>query len=229
MPNKEKSPLSSYSIVEEAPAQEQTPNKQDIVKEGWIEVKSSNVWQKKYAILYRNGPVFLHNDKNVKRRIFLKANWMQFDSASGIIYMNNAKVFAHAEKNGVAKPRCFNVRSTNKNFLLRASSKEEKDDWCTALKENIRISVIPVMLQDIPESGSFIIPKERMAEIRDIINKEQEPFRESNDPGNWTLSETISLNLASKRALITNSSDAIALEEESTRPASPLGESSERV
>lgn len=48
----------------------------------------------------------------------------------------NAIIYAHVQKKGENKPLFFNIR-TDQDFLLRAETKEEKEEWTRILKENV--------------------------------------------------------------------------------------------
>ncbi len=51
-----------------------------------------------------------------------------------MIPLTNAVCFAHVEKKQKVKSLFFNIRTENRDFLIRAESKEVKDAWVKAIK-----------------------------------------------------------------------------------------------
>jgi len=93
---------------------------EEIEMQGWIRKKSGNshTWQKRYGVLLKGGPLYFFNQPNDKNAI-------------GIIFLQNAKIFTYAEKNGIPRPSCFNIRSTKKDFLLKGKQNKYFNNFCS--------------------------------------------------------------------------------------------------
>ncbi len=76
---------------------------------------------------------------------------MQDPNPAGGFTLQNATVFAKVEKKGKEKPLFFNVRTPDRDYLLRAASAAEKDDWVRLLKANIKGNG-----KTIAKQGSFL-------------------------------------------------------------------------
>ncbi len=58
--------------------------------------------------------------------------------------MINATVFTNVVRDGETQDLFFIVRTPDRDFLLRSSSKREKDEWVNAIaKECLRRGVVP--------------------------------------------------------------------------------------
>jgi len=69
----------------------------------------------------------------------------------------NATLYAHVEKKGKEMDNYFNIRVANRDFLLRALSMEEKNDWVTAIKTNIVIDTkTPEPDRKLNKTSSFL-------------------------------------------------------------------------
>jgi len=55
----------------------------------------------------------------------------------GVIPLENASVYSHVEKKGKEMSTYFNVRVGTRDYLLRASSAEEKASWVKVIKANV--------------------------------------------------------------------------------------------
>jgi len=60
-------------------------------------------------------------------------------AAKGAISLINATLYAHVEKKGKEMDTYFNIRVANRDFLLRAATGDEKNEWVQAIKSNIVI------------------------------------------------------------------------------------------
>jgi len=59
--------------------------------------------------------------------------------AKGSISLLNATLYAHVEKKTKEMDNYFNIRVANRDFLLRAATVDEKNEWVQAIKSNIVI------------------------------------------------------------------------------------------
>jgi len=121
------------------------------VYEGYLDKKAEfgHTWKTRYFVLYEGGPL-LYYDHSPQSN----------DSAKGVIALENAKLFQKAEMNGITKPLLFNIRSTNRDFLIRAPSQEEKTVWCNRLKDNIiQFNSGKAVIQ---RSGSMAVSRDQM-------------------------------------------------------------------
>lgn len=107
-----------------------------IVKEGILEKKGSirHKWSKKYFVLDKTTNYLSYYDKKGVR-ISLKFINQQDKLPKGVIPLINATCYAHVEKKGAVKPLFFNIRTETNDFLIRASSAEEKAEWVKVIKQ----------------------------------------------------------------------------------------------
>jgi len=78
----------------------------------------------------------------------------------GTIPLMNATCYAHVEKKGVVKVLFFNIRTETRDFLLKALSKEDKDQWVTAVKgQCVKGNLSPEMKKHLSRKGSSFIGK----------------------------------------------------------------------
>lgn len=68
--------------------------------------------------------------------IYTIINFWKDTEPKGIISLEGATCYARVEKNKKPKPLFFNIRTIDRDFLIRAESKEIKDIWVKAIKEN---------------------------------------------------------------------------------------------
>jgi len=110
---------------------------------------SGGNWKKRWMVLYKGGPIFYYED-------------LRSEDPSGALYLNNAAVFEKIQFNGFVDPKSFGVRVDGKDFLLKAKSEEQKLAWCSAIDQNIVMTVEPKKkggkserTKRQPVSGSF--------------------------------------------------------------------------
>ena len=102
-----------------------------IVMEGWLEKKGAirHNWLKRWFVLESKKALVYYEKKGVS--IFYNAYKISeiiFKDVEplGVIPLTNATCYASVEKNKVIKPLFLNIRTENRDFLVRAESKELK-------------------------------------------------------------------------------------------------------
>jgi len=146
----------------------------DSLKEGWLEKKGvrNKIWSKKYFVLSSETKMIYFADVSDKE-------------SKGSISLENTVIFAHVEKKGKTKPLLFNIRTIERDYLLRASTTEEKDDWAKILKANIKTTD---KKPGFSKSGSFLgktteerkeEQKKKEAESKEAESKSEKNGKES--------------------------------------------------
>jgi len=74
-----------------------------------------------------------------------------------VIYLQNAKLSDSPNINGNSEPGCFIIRSTNKDFILKASNSANKQKWCHSIRKLLPELVAPYRV--VHKSGSFKLPE----------------------------------------------------------------------
>jgi len=110
-------------------AEKEEPKKSDakIVKQGYLEKKGviRHNWLKRWFVL-EEGHIMKYYTDN------------KSPAAKGSISLVNAQLYAHVEKKkGSEMPTYFNLRTDNRDYLIRAPDAEEKIAWVEALKANL--------------------------------------------------------------------------------------------
>jgi len=91
--------------------------------EGWLDKKGlspGHPWAKRYFVLQGSNLSYYEDERK--------------QGEPKIFTLKNATCFAHVEKKGTVKELFFNIRTEFRDLLLRASNKEEKDKWVSAIK-----------------------------------------------------------------------------------------------
>jgi len=57
----------------------------------------------------------------------------------GTIPLTNVVIYPHVEKNGQELSNYFNIRVSNRDYLIRASTLEDKDSWVKAIKASSKV------------------------------------------------------------------------------------------
>jgi hypothetical protein len=82
---------------------------------------------------------------------------LQDEEAKGVLPLKNAICYAHVQKKNEVKPCFFNIRTENRDFLVKAESKEDKERWVKAVKSQITKGVLTEEeKKQIHKKGQFI-------------------------------------------------------------------------
>jgi len=119
---------------------------------GWLEIMSRNkIWKKRFFGL-REGK-YITFSKKESRFVASKVDFNSIEWISNLKWRINdpenigdkvsvfalrgARVQQKVILNGKIQELCFNIRLYKKDLLVRASSIEEKEEWCSKLNDNI--------------------------------------------------------------------------------------------
>jgi len=141
-----KASTSSTSSSPKSPKKEKKEKKSKIAKEGFLEKKGviRHNWTNRYMILER------------KKEIRYYKTQQDLSSPKGVIPLENASVYSHVEKKGKEMSTYFNVRVGTRDYLLRASSAEEKASWVKAIKSNVFTTEEKDKKPELKKSNSYL-------------------------------------------------------------------------
>lgn len=126
------------------------PTEPVVVKHGYLEKKSStsSSWKRKYFTLSDNHTLLIADSPSV---LFALCILLQQEQPSAAFNLTTAVVYSRVEKKGKDKPLLFNIRTSQRDMLLRATTIQEKEEWTSSLKKYSKQGPITLSKQ-----GSFL-------------------------------------------------------------------------
>jgi len=123
--------------------QDTTPSspisREGILKEGWLEKKGviRHNWTKRWMVLQGNQIKYFQKENDPK-------------GPRGSISLVNADLYPHVQKKKVDLATYFNIRVNDRDFLIRASDIQSKEEWISAIKKGI------VKDEGVPEKRTLV-------------------------------------------------------------------------
>jgi len=96
-------------------------------KEGLLEKKGAfrHNWLQRWFVL-EDGKLNYYKNRNDPQ-------------PKGAIGLVNVTIFPHVEKNGQELSNYFNIRTASRDYLIRATTQQDKETWVKALKSHLKI------------------------------------------------------------------------------------------
>jgi len=113
--------------------------REGILKEGWLEKKGviRHNWTKRWMILQGNQIKYFQKENDPK-------------GPRGSISLVNADLYPHVQKKKIDLPTYFNIRVNDRDFLIRATDIQSKEEWISAIKKHI------VKDEGVPEKKTLV-------------------------------------------------------------------------
>jgi len=120
-------------------------SREGIVKEGWLEKKGviRHNWTKRWMVMQGNQIKYFQKENDAK-------------GPRGSISLVNADLYPHVQKKKVDLPTYFNIRVNDRDFLIRASDMQSKEEWVAAIKKCIVKDVAVPEKRTLVKKTSFL-------------------------------------------------------------------------